>query len=456
MERRGLELPLLIGGATTSRQHTAVRIAPAYAQRTVHVLDASRVVGVVSNLLDPVRRGELDVENRDEQERLRELHAEKERRPLLPLAAARANREPLAFDDLADARVHGHARRRAGARGAARRYIDWQFFFHAWELKGKFPAILEQPAARELYDDATAQLDEIVRDGLLQARGVYGFWPAHADGDDIVLEQRRPLPDAAPAGRVGRLAPEPLPGRLRRRRPATTSARSPSRSTAPTSSRRATRPSTTTTARSWSRRSPTGSPRRSPSSSTEARRAWYEPDAAPDERGARRRALPRDPARVRLPGLPRPLREAAALRPARRRGGRARADRELRDDAGRGRQRPLLRPPAVALLRRRPRSAATRSRTTPPARASSVGEAERWLRPNLAYDPTKRRRRLSARRAVSVTAIFQPRSPSHRARLPAPLARHARAPASGRTSPRRAHRRRLRPDGLRARGSAPS
>ncbi len=187
MERRGLELPLLIGGATTSRQHTAVRIAPAYGNETVHVIDASRVVGVVSNLLDPVRRGVLDVENREEQGRLRELHAEKERRPLLPLAAARANREPLAYDDLAEPAFTG-TRSVEPTLAELRPYIDWQFFFHAWELKGKFPGILDQPAARELYDDATEQLEEIVRDGLLQARGVYGFWPAHAEGDDIVLE----------------------------------------------------------------------------------------------------------------------------------------------------------------------------------------------------------------------------------------------------------------------------
>jgi len=187
MERRGLELPLLIGGATTSRQHTAVRIAPAYGSETVHVIDASRVVGVVSNLLDPVRRGVLDVENREEQERLREMHAEKERRPLLPLAAARANREPLAYDDLAEPAFTG-TRVVEPTLAELRELIDWQFFFHAWELKGKFPGILEQPAARELYDDATEQLEEIVRDGLLQARGVYGFWPAHAEGDDVVLE----------------------------------------------------------------------------------------------------------------------------------------------------------------------------------------------------------------------------------------------------------------------------
>jgi 5-methyltetrahydrofolate--homocysteine methyltransferase len=188
MERRGLDLPLLIGGATTSRQHTAVRIAPAYGSETVHVIDASRVVGVVSNLLDPVRRGELDVENREQQERLREMHAEKERRPLLPLAAARANREPLTYDDLAEPAFTG-TRTVEPTLAELLPYIDWQFFFHAWELKGKFPAILDQPAARELYDDATEQLDEIVRDGLLHARGVYGFWPAHSEGDDIVLEQ---------------------------------------------------------------------------------------------------------------------------------------------------------------------------------------------------------------------------------------------------------------------------
>ena len=186
MERRGLELPLLIGGATTSRQHTAVRIAPAYGSETVHVIDASRVVGVMSDLLDPVRRGELDVENRVDQERLRGLHAEKERRPLLPLAAARANREPLAYDDLAEPAFTG-TRSVTPSLAELRELIDWQFFFHAWELKGKFPGILDQPAARELYDDATEQLEEIVRDGLLEARGVYGFWPAHAEGDDIVL-----------------------------------------------------------------------------------------------------------------------------------------------------------------------------------------------------------------------------------------------------------------------------
>jgi 5-methyltetrahydrofolate--homocysteine methyltransferase len=187
MQRRGLDLPLLIGGATTSRQHTAVKIAPAYEQPTVHVLDASRVVSVVSDLLDPVRKTRLDEENRDDQERLRQLHADKERKPLLPLAEARANREAVAFDELPEPPFTG-TRVVEPPLEELRELIDWQFFFYAWELKGKFPAILEQPAARELYDDAWAVLDEVVRDGLLQARGVYGYWRAFGEGDDIGVE----------------------------------------------------------------------------------------------------------------------------------------------------------------------------------------------------------------------------------------------------------------------------
>jgi 5-methyltetrahydrofolate--homocysteine methyltransferase len=187
MERRGLDLPLLIGGATTSRQHTAVKIAPEYSQPVVHVLDASRVVGVVSSLLDPTRRVTLDTENRAAQALLREQHAERQRKPLLPIGEARLNKHAVAFDDLATPSFTG-LRFVEPSLETLREYIDWQFFFYAWELKGKFPAILERPEARELYDDALAQLDEIVRGGLLTARGVYGFWPASSDGDDIVVQ----------------------------------------------------------------------------------------------------------------------------------------------------------------------------------------------------------------------------------------------------------------------------
>jgi len=199
MERRGLSLPLLIGGATTSKQHTAVRIAPAYSQPTVHVLDASRVVRVVSNLLDADRRASLDTENRELQARLRAEHGERERKPLASLEAARANRTPIEWR-AADVATPGFT----GARivepdlAALRPYIDWQFFFHAWELKGKFPAILDDPekgeAARDLYAQANELLDEIVAGDLLRARGVYGFWPAWSEGDDLVLEDGTRFP----------------------------------------------------------------------------------------------------------------------------------------------------------------------------------------------------------------------------------------------------------------------
>jgi 5-methyltetrahydrofolate--homocysteine methyltransferase len=188
MERRELDLPLLIGGATTSKQHTAVRIAPEYSEPTLHVLDASRVVGVVSNLLDSERKQTLNAENRELQERLREQYAEKERKPLLPIEDARANKERVPFGDLPQPPSLGATTVEPSLETLVP-YIDWQFFFHAWELKGKYPAILEQPAARELYDDAQELLTEIVERGLLQPRGVHGWWAARADGDDVVLDE---------------------------------------------------------------------------------------------------------------------------------------------------------------------------------------------------------------------------------------------------------------------------
>jgi 5-methyltetrahydrofolate--homocysteine methyltransferase len=193
MERRGLDLPLLIGGATTSKQHTAVRIAPAYGQPTLHVLDASRVVGVVSNLLDPVRRAALEEENAELQERLRDQHEERDRKPLLPIVEARANREQVEFAELPVPEFTGTRVVRPALEELVP-YIDWQFFFHAWELKGRFPAILDQPAARELYDDAQQLLAELTSGELLQAVGTYGFWPARAEGDDIVLEDGTRFP----------------------------------------------------------------------------------------------------------------------------------------------------------------------------------------------------------------------------------------------------------------------
>src|SRR4051812_36603172 len=127
MERRGLDLPLLIGGATTSKQHTAVKIAPEYSQPTVHVLDASRVVGVVADLLDGERRARLQADNLDLQARLREQHAERERKPLLPLAAARANPHRVSFADLPQPEFTG-LRVLEPELEVLREFIDWQFF----------------------------------------------------------------------------------------------------------------------------------------------------------------------------------------------------------------------------------------------------------------------------------------------------------------------------------------
>ncbi|MDR0345506.1 MAG: methionine synthase, partial [Nocardiopsaceae bacterium] len=187
MERRDITLPLLIGGATTSRQHTAVRIAPAYSRSTTHVLDASRVVGVVQKLLDPSRLAEFDEANRAEQQRPREQHEHRRSQPLLSLEAARRNHEQVSFDELPDPAFTG-VRTVSPTLPELREMIDWQFFFLAWELKGKYPAILDNPQARELFDEGNALLDQIVAEGSLTAHGGYGFWPAHADGDDVLVE----------------------------------------------------------------------------------------------------------------------------------------------------------------------------------------------------------------------------------------------------------------------------
>ena len=192
MERRGMTLPLLIGGATTSRQHTAVKIAPAYSQPTVHVLDASRVVDVVSSLMSADRRGAFVRSNVEAQEDVREKYRTRSEKPLLSYEQARANRLKYDWDDHETATPAFVGRRDLDDVGLDEivKYIDWTYFFSAWELKGRFPAILEHPqygeAARELYANAQAVLAKIVNGKLIRARGVHAFWPAAAEGDDIV------------------------------------------------------------------------------------------------------------------------------------------------------------------------------------------------------------------------------------------------------------------------------
>jgi len=193
MERRGMEIPLLIGGATTSRQHTAVKIAPNYAQAVVHVLDASRSVNVVSDLLSAERRAKLVAANRVEQEKLRALHAGRQEKPLVSLADARANAERVAFgaETLAKPAFLGRRVVDDVRLEDLVPYIDWTFFFSAWDLSGKFPKILDDPkqgaAARDLYENGRRLLDEIIAKRWLTPRAVYGFWPARSVGDDVVL-----------------------------------------------------------------------------------------------------------------------------------------------------------------------------------------------------------------------------------------------------------------------------
>jgi len=205
MERRGMDLPLLIGGATTSRQHTAVKIAPNYTHPVVHVLDASRSVNVVSDLLSEERSKDLAKANRDEQEKLRALYEGRKAKPLLGIAKARANAASLDFAPPRSSTKSSAKSEEALAKPSflGRRivdditvadlapFIDWSFFFSAWDLKGKFPKILDDPkvgaAARDLLENGRALLDEIIEKQWLHPRGVYGFWPARRDGDDIVL-----------------------------------------------------------------------------------------------------------------------------------------------------------------------------------------------------------------------------------------------------------------------------
>ena len=193
MERRGFKLPLLIGGATTSKQHTAVKIAPQYSESTVHVLDASRVSGVVSDLLDSERKKLLDKRNRAEQTKLREIYKQKKRQPLVSLDAANAARPQFAWqqEELAKPEFTGRRIIEHHSIAELSEYIDWTFFFTAWELKGTFPKILEHPkygkAARELYEDGRKMLRWLIEEDLLEARATYGFWPARAEGNDIVL-----------------------------------------------------------------------------------------------------------------------------------------------------------------------------------------------------------------------------------------------------------------------------
>jgi 5-methyltetrahydrofolate--homocysteine methyltransferase len=193
MNRRGLNLPLLIGGATTSKRHTAVKIAPAYAHETIHVVDASRAVPVVGALSRPEARRALASQNRREQQELREQFERRAGAQLLSYEEARQRSLRTDWDEQQIAAPEFIGRRALNKfpLGELVPYIDWSPFFHTWEMRGRYPDLLSDPArgpaARELFDNAKQLLAEIVGKKLFTANAVYGFFPAHSDGDDIAV-----------------------------------------------------------------------------------------------------------------------------------------------------------------------------------------------------------------------------------------------------------------------------
>ena len=203
MERQGFDIPLLIGGATTSRAHTAVKVTPRYKGPVLWVKDASRSVPVAAALLSAEQRGKLLADTEADYDSLRKRHAAKNDRPMLSIEDARANRTPIdwsSYTPPVPAMVSTDSSTEKGAAqnvrafeeydlAELREYIDWMPFFNAWEMKGKFPDILNNPAsgetARKLYDDAQEMLDNMIKEKWVTANGVIGFFPANAVGDDI-------------------------------------------------------------------------------------------------------------------------------------------------------------------------------------------------------------------------------------------------------------------------------
>jgi 5-methyltetrahydrofolate--homocysteine methyltransferase len=191
MESRKMCLPLLIGGATTSKIHTAVKIAPEYSHPVVHVRDASLSVQVAGNLLSGNSEFIRSVE--EEYAEIREFQGKRKPKEYLTLAEARSNKEKTDWENTPVYRVN-HTGLKVFSDfplEILRKYIDWTFFFLTWELKGTFPGILDDPkqgeAARRLFAEANEMLSEIIREKMLIANGVIGLWPANSDGDDIIL-----------------------------------------------------------------------------------------------------------------------------------------------------------------------------------------------------------------------------------------------------------------------------
>ncbi len=207
MARQGFDLPLLIGGATTSKKHTALKVATEYDHGVIHVDDASKAVGVVSKLLSKTARGDYLAQVVQEQDKMRSGAAKSGDRKTTPIAEARANAFDGGWDEYTPPAPQSPGLTVIDDMELAtlRDYIDWTPFFSTWEMKGRFPDILDHPdkgpTARELYDNAQNMLDRIVTEGWFTPRGVVGLWPANSEGDDIVLwrdEERREVAERLP------------------------------------------------------------------------------------------------------------------------------------------------------------------------------------------------------------------------------------------------------------------
>ena len=191
MTRQGFDVPLLIGGATTSKAHTAVKIAPSYAPSVIHVLDASRAVGVVGNLMNRAQKAVFVQGVREDYDRVRQAHQDREAKPVLPLTEARARQLVSDWRALEIPEPEGLGIHVIADQPLAELlpYIDWSPFFHTWELKGRYPGIFEHPTigakAKELFTDAQQLLARIVDEKLLTAKGIYGLFAACSIGDDI-------------------------------------------------------------------------------------------------------------------------------------------------------------------------------------------------------------------------------------------------------------------------------
>ena len=406
MQRHGFEIPLMIGGATTSRAHTAVKVDGKYDGPVVWVKDASRSVPTLAALLSDTQRPQLLADVKADYDSLRERHAAKHDRPMVTLQQARDNRTPIVWDGYEPPapKEPGIHVLEAYDLAELRDYIDWQPFFNAWEMKGKFPDILHSPTtgetARALYDDAQAMLDKVIAEKWLTANAVFGFFPASAVGDDIEvytdesrsevlttlhnLRQQGEHREGVPNRSLGDfVAPRDRPARPRRR------VRGHGRAGRPGPHRRV----------QEGQRRLLGDHARVPRRPARRGVRGAAPPAGPPRvlgprprRGPRqlcadRREVPGHPSRAGLPRVPGAHREADPVGAARRADQHGdRAHREHRHVAGRRGVRLVLQPPASQyfvvgrLARDQVQDYAERKGWT-------LAETERWLSPNLGYDP---------------------------------------------------------------------